>query len=120
MSDSDRPTSEMPVLPSWQPNGHACVQSAEKDGRCGHCDTGYICPHCGHHGMQTVKDDPRVPAHFVLRCPVCNTKRYIHWIEYDVKCPRCGREDAVGTHTKTFERIIRCKDCGEIPRGEAA
>lgn len=116
-SDPNRPTSEMPILPICRSNSHSCVVSGDGTDRCGHCDTAYICQRCQHKGMRTKS---MKPPYFVLVCPVCNWEKHIHWIEYDLKCPKCGRDDAFGTYTRTFERIIKCPGCGDIPRGEAA
>jgi hypothetical protein len=116
MPDSDRPTREM-VVPSWKSTGHVCVASDRGPGHCGHCDTDFTCQGCQHKGMKTKGCQP---PHFILRCPVCDWEKWIHWIEYDLACPRCGCKNAFGTYTKSFERIIHCPDCGVVPRGEAA
>lgn len=115
----DRSTSEM-IIPSWKPTGHICITSPRGAGHCGHCDTGYICPVCRHNGMQTKDVDHKKPAHFILRCPGCKHEESIHWIEYDLVCPRCGRGDAFGTYTRSLEPIIQCPACGVSPCGEAA
>lgn len=114
-------TREMPVLPSPQPrrlirNKHTCISSGRRDGYCGHCDARFVCPDCGHRGMRTIDCKK---GNFILRCPVCDCQRSIHWMEYNLTCPRCGRTDALGTHTEALEPIIRCLDCGEIPRSDS-
>jgi hypothetical protein len=111
----DSSTREMPVIP--RPTGHVCFTSDRGPGHCGDCDTAFICPACKHNGMQARRCQP---PNFILRCPGCGHEKSIHWIEYDLRCPRCGREDAFGTHTRSFERIIQCPNCGVSPRGEAA
>lgn len=121
MSDPNRSTSEMPVIPACRPvraSWHkSCISSPHGPDHYGHCDTTFICPECGHHGMRT-KDTQ--PPFFVLCCPNCGSEKWIHWIEYDLGCPRCGNEHAFGTYTKLFERIIQCPVCGPVSRGEAA
>jgi hypothetical protein len=118
LADLDRPTSEMPVIPRFRLSGqHVCSIPQSGHGHCVHCDTGFVCQRCQHKGMRTTNCKP---PHFILRCPVCDWEKWIHWIEYDLACPRCGNEHAFGTYTKSFERIIECPDCGVVPRGEAA
>lgn len=102
---------------SPQRHPHVCGIPTNGHGHCVHCDADYICQRCGHSGMQT-KD--MKPPYFILRCPVCKWENPIHWIEYDLPCPRCGNPHTFGTYTKSFERIIQCPDCGVMPRGEAA
>ncbi len=76
MSDSDRPTSEMPVVPSF----HVC--KPDDAGYCG--DAGLICGKCGHKGMET--DDA---AH-----------------EGDKKrCPRCGYATIVESETQPGSKV---------------
>lgn len=106
------------LLISPQCHPHTCGIPASGKGHCVHCDTGYICPTCRHNGMQTKDRDPKKPAHFILRCPKCGCEKSIHWIEYDIKCPRCGNPHAFGTHTKLLEPIIKCPDCGDVLRNE--
>lgn len=102
---------------SLQRHPHVCSIPADGKGHCVHCDTGFFCQRCGHNGMQT-KD--MKPPHFVLRCPICSWEKFIHWIEYDLFCPRCGNKHAFGAYTKLLERIIQCPDCGVVSGGEAA
>lgn len=117
-ADSDRPTSEMPVIPQFKlQRRHVCGIPPSGRGHCVHCDTGYTCPGCGHRGMQTKECKP---PYFILRCPVCGREMKIHWIKYDLTCPRCGKEGAFGTYSKLLEPIIQCPDCGPSPKKWAA
>ncbi len=102
---------------SPQHHPHVCAIPADGKGHCVHCDTGFFCQRCGHNGMQTRE---MKPPYFVLRCLICDWEKHVHWIKYDLACPRCGNKHAFGTYTKSFERIIQCPDCGVVPRGEAA
>ena len=72
MADSDRPTAEMPVIPSV----HVCKPDGE-----GYCGTVLlICGSCGHHGMQTTRysidEDEQLDT---VQCPRCGHTAEIPW-----------------------------------------
>jgi ribosomal protein S27E len=73
--------------------------------------------------MQTIgpnPKEPKMPGHFLERCPSCRAKKWVPWIAYGVLCPKCDEEIAFVVYSASFELITKCPKCGVVPKDEAA